>query len=86
VGGYQVINLGTGAGTTVREFVTAFVSATGAPLKVRETGPRPGDVVGSYTRSTRAAELLGWAPELSVEQAIRDSQRWSAIRDQRLAP
>jgi UDP-glucose 4-epimerase len=84
-GAYQVINLGTGAGTTVREFVAAFIAATGAPLKVRETGPRPGDVVGSYTRSNRAAELLGWAPEFSLEQAIRDSQRWAAIRDQRLA-
>jgi UDP-glucose 4-epimerase len=83
-GGYQVINLGTGAGTTVREFVSAFIAATSAPLKVREAPPRPGDVVGSYTRSTRASELLGFAPELSVEQAIRDSQRWSAIRDQRL--
>jgi UDP-glucose 4-epimerase len=85
-GGYQVINLGTGAGTTVREFVAAFVAATGAPLKVREVDPRSGDVAGSFTRSTRAAELLGWKPELSIEQAIRDSQRWSAIRDQRLAP
>jgi UDP-glucose 4-epimerase len=83
-GGYQVINLGTGAGTTVREFVSAFITATGSPLKVRETAPRPGDVVGSYTRSSRAAELLGWTAQLSVEQAIRDSQRWSAIRDQRL--
>jgi UDP-glucose 4-epimerase len=83
-GGYEVINLGTGEGTTVREFVDAFVAATGAALKVRETGPRPGDVVGSYTRSTRAADLLGWTPQRSLEQAIRDSQRWSAIRDQRL--
>jgi len=83
-GGYQVINLGTGAGTTVREFVAAFLAATETPLKVREAGPRPGDVVGSYTRSTRAAELLGWTPELSIEQAIRDSQRWATIRDQRL--
>ena len=85
-GAYQVINLGTGAGTTVREFVAAFLAATGATLKIREVDPRPGDVAGSYTRSTRAAELLGWTPEFTIEQAIRDSQRWSAIRDQRLAP
>ncbi len=83
-GGYEVINLGTGAGTTVREFVAAFVAATGLPLKVRDAPPRPGDVVGSFTRGTRAAELLGWTPQLSIEDAIRDSQRWSAIRDTRL--
>ena len=81
----QVINLGSGSGTTVREFVTAFIAATGADLKIREAGPRPGDVVGSSTRSELARELLDWTPQLSVEQAIRDSQRWSAIRDERLA-
>jgi hypothetical protein len=40
--------------------------------------------VGSFTRSQLARDLLDWAPQLSVEQAIRDSQRWSAIRDERL--
>ncbi len=83
-GSYQAINLGTGAGTTVREFIDAFVTATRAQLRIREAAPRPGDVVGSFTRSRRAKELLGWAPHLSIEQAIRDSQLWSAIRDQRL--
>ncbi|HEY7222870.1 MAG TPA: UDP-glucose 4-epimerase GalE [Micromonosporaceae bacterium] len=83
-GQYLVINVGTGNGTTVREFVAAFRAATGAPLMVRETGPRPGDVAGSFTRSTRAARLLGWSPELSIEDAIRDSVRWSAVREERL--
>jgi UDP-glucose 4-epimerase len=76
-----VINLGTGEGTTVREFVEAFRAASGMAVRVRETEPRPGDVVGSYTRSVRARELLDWAPQLSLEEAIRDSVRWSAVRD-----
>jgi UDP-glucose 4-epimerase len=81
---YEVINLGSGSGTTVREFIDAFRAASGVPLRVRETGPRLGDVAGSYTRSTRARELLRWAPEHSIEDGIRDSARWSAIRDSRL--
>ncbi len=84
-GHYQVINLGTGAGTTVREFVAAFVAATGVELTVRETQARPGDFIGWYTRSQKAKELLGWEARLSIEDAIRDSQRWSAVRDERLA-
>jgi UDP-glucose 4-epimerase len=81
---YEVINIGTGSGTTVREFVAAFRAATGLPLRVRDTSPRLGDVVGSFTRSQKARELLGWQPELSIEQAIRDSVRWSAVRESRL--
>ncbi len=82
---YAVINIGTGEGTTVREFVTAFLSASGMTVRVRETDPRPGDVAGSFTRSSRARELLDWTPQLSIEEAIRDSVRWSAIRDTILA-
>jgi UDP-glucose 4-epimerase len=83
-GHYEVINLGTGAGTTVREFVGAFQAATGIDLKIVEGRRRPGDFIGWYTRSQKAKDLLGWEARLSIEEAIRDSQRWSAVRDQRL--
>jgi UDP-glucose 4-epimerase len=82
---YDVINLGTGSGTTVREFIAAFQAVNDKPLRVREAPARPGDVVGSYTRIDKARALLGWAPELSIEDGIRDSMRWSAVRDARLA-
>ncbi|CAM5663905.1 UDP-glucose 4-epimerase GalE [Streptomyces spiroverticillatus] len=79
---YRVINLGTGNGTTVRELVTAFEQVTGEPLNVAEAGPRPGDTAGAYTSSTRAYDLLGWKPTLSVEEGIRDSLRWVEKRDE----
>ena len=88
VGGYRtydVINLGTGSGTTVKEFVEAFEIVTGQPIRVRETERRPGDNAGSFTRSTKARELLGWQPQFTIEQGIQDSSRWSAIRPERLA-
>jgi UDP-glucose 4-epimerase len=82
--GHEVINLGTGTGTTVREMLDAFLAVTGAPLDVQETVPRPGDVVGAYTRSDRAAELLGWRSRFSLADGIRDSLRWAEIRDTHL--
>jgi UDP-glucose 4-epimerase len=77
---YEVINLGSGAGTTVREFVAAFRAVADRPLRVVETGPRPGDSAGSFTRSTRARDLLGWQPELTVEDGIRHSLQWAQRR------
>lgn len=82
--GYQVINLGTGTGTTVWEMVAAFEQVTGRVLRKRETGPRPGDVAGAYTRSDRARRLLDWQPQYSIADGIRDSLRWAEVRDQRL--
>ncbi|MFC7545553.1 NAD-dependent epimerase/dehydratase family protein [Plantactinospora sp. GCM10030261] len=83
-GGTLAINLGTGDGTTVRELVAAFRTVADRPLRVRETGPRPGDQAGSFTRISRARRLLDWKPELSVTDGIRDSLRWAGLRDDRL--
>jgi UDP-glucose 4-epimerase len=82
--GYQVLNLGTGSGTTVREMVDAFEKVTGEPLPVRESAARPGDVAGAYTRSDRAQRMLQWRPRFSLADGIRDSLRWAEVRDSRL--
>ena len=76
--GYQVINLGTGTGTTVRELLDTFSAVIGEPLASQEVGRRPGDAVGAYARSERSAELLGWRPERSLTEGIRDALTWRA--------
>jgi len=75
--GYDVINLGTGQGTTVFELAEAFGEATGTPLEVR-TGPaRPGDVVGSASRTDKARSVLGWSAERSLVDGVRDALAWA---------
>ena len=59
--GFEVINLGTGSGVTVREIVAAFERVHGSALTKRDAPPRPGDVAGAYANADRAAELLGLA-------------------------
>jgi UDP-glucose 4-epimerase len=83
-GGYQVLNLGTGTGTTVREMITTFERVTGRPVRRRAAGRRPGDVAGAFTRGDKAAQLLGWRPGLSLADGIRDSLHWAEVRDTRL--
>jgi UDP-glucose 4-epimerase len=73
---YQVINLGTGTGTTVLEFVEAFNKVVDTPVPVAPAPRRPGDSAGAYTRSSRAAELLGWRAQHSLEEGIKDSLAW----------
>jgi UDP-glucose 4-epimerase len=73
---YEVVNLGSGRGTTVREMVDAFESVVGDRVAVRETGPRPGDVIGCYAATGKARRLLGWQPRLSLVEGIRTSLEW----------
>lgn len=79
------VNLGTGTGTTVRELVKAFNDVVDEPVSVATAPRRPGDVAGAFTRSDRAKRLLGWQPQLSLTDGIRDSLRWAQVRDRVLA-
>jgi UDP-glucose 4-epimerase len=79
------INLGTGAGTTVRELVAAFNSVVTLPVKVVEAPRRPGDPAGAFTRTDRARRLLGWSATHTLAEGIADSLRWAEIRDSVLA-
>jgi len=74
---YQVINLGTGDGVTVRELVAAFERVTGEPLAVVETGRRPGDPVGAFAIVDRAGEVLDWQAVRSVDDGVRDAIAWA---------
>ena len=47
---------------------------------MREAPPREGDAIGCFTRNDKAVELLGWTPERSIEQGIRDSLAWADKR------
>jgi UDP-glucose 4-epimerase len=76
------INLGTGTGTTVRELVTAFNSVVDQPVGTVDAPRRPGDVAGAFTRTERARRLLNWQPRYTVADAIADSLRWVAVRDE----
>lgn len=80
-----VINLGTGTGTTVRELVEAFNSVAGSPVTAIAAPRRPGDAAGAFTRSDRAARVLGWRARFSLADGITDALRWAAVRDQILA-
>ncbi|NUP78402.1 MAG: UDP-glucose 4-epimerase GalE [Nonomuraea sp.] len=81
----DVINLGTGSGTTVRELGEAFNRVVDRPIDLAEAPARPGDVAGAYTRGDRARRLLDWQARYSIEEGIRHSLEWAALRDSRLA-
>jgi UDP-glucose 4-epimerase len=80
-----IMNLGTGRGVTVRELVAAFERVSGQPVPTREGPPRPGDAVGAYANVDKAARLLGWRAELSLEDAIASALEWGARRESVLA-
>lgn len=69
----------------MRELLEAFNDVASVPIKARDTGRRPGDVAGAYTRIDRATKLLDWHPQYGIPESIRHSLQWAAVRDELLS-
>lgn len=77
--GCHVFNLGTGTGTSVLDLVHAFEKASGSAIPYRIVDRRPGDVAQCWADPARAAELLGWRAERSIEDMTASSWKWQTM-------
>lgn len=76
--GYEVINLGTGDGISVKQMVDAFEKAAGVPIPTRIAGRRPGDGPASYADASKAAQVLGWTAHRTLDAMVTDVWRWQS--------
>jgi UDP-glucose 4-epimerase len=76
-GAHQVLNVGSGRGTTVRQLVEAFNTVASHPVELRYDGRRSGDIAGGYPDITAARTLLGWQPTRTVADGVRDALAWA---------
>jgi len=74
--GAEVFNLGTGTGYSVLDIVKAFENATGISVPYVIAPRRSGDVAVCFADPAKAAELLGWRAEKTLEDMCRDSWNW----------
>ncbi|MDG1116880.1 MAG: UDP-glucose 4-epimerase GalE [Flavimaricola sp.] len=72
------VNLGTGAGYSVRAAVAAFSGACGFDVPFEVVARRPGDIAICVADPGRAKQLLGWTAKLSFEQMCAD--QWAFHR------
>lgn len=74
--GFEVLNLGSGKGSSVLEAIHAFEKATGEKLNY-ELGPRrPGDVVQIYSDCHKSNLKLQWKTIRSLEDSMRSAWHW----------
>ena len=74
--GVEVFNLGTGTPYSVKEIVDAFERVNGVPVKYEFGERRFGDLPEFYANADKAAEILGWKTEHTLEEMCRDSWNW----------
>ncbi|MER3456487.1 MAG: UDP-glucose 4-epimerase [candidate division GAL15 bacterium] len=76
VGAEGVINVGTGVETSTRRIFELVRNATGYRGEPHYGPPRPGDVRRICLDATRAEQVLGWRPGVSLEEGIARTVAW----------
>ena len=68
----ETFNLGMGQGVTVLETIHAFEKVNGIKLNYTLADRREGDVVAIYSDYSRANEKLGWQPQYTIEDIMKN--------------
>ncbi len=71
-----VVNLGTGAGYSVLEMVSAFERASNKQIPYVTAPRRNGDVAEIYADISTASEVLDWKAENDLDAMCRDTWNW----------
>lgn len=71
--GVEVVNLGTGKGTSVLELVNAFEKENKIKIAYEITNRRPGDIATSYACVDKAKKTLNFEAKLTINDMVRDS-------------
>ena len=77
--GVEVVNLGTGKGSSVLDVVAAFSRACGRELPVDIQPRRAGDVAENYADPQKAKDVFGWVAEYDLDRMCADSWRWQSM-------
>ena len=75
-GCHEIVNVGTGKGTSVLELVRAFEKENNMELNYVFGPKRSGDVIEIYANVDYAFSLLGWRSSRNIKDAVRDAWKW----------
>jgi dTDP-L-rhamnose 4-epimerase len=74
-----VLNIGSGRAVTIREIARSLADALGSTIEAEITGQyRIGDIRHCFADITRAVEVLGYRPEVTLEAGMRELTEWLA--------
>ena len=73
---FEIINLGSGKGTSVLELVKAFELISGVNIKINISKRRDGDLDESWANPTKALEKIGWKTVFNISDMCRDTWEW----------
>jgi UDP-glucuronate 4-epimerase len=74
--GFEIVNLGESRTVELRELVQLIEKAVGKKAQLRQLPAQPGDVPITYADISKAKRLLGYDPQVDIEEGIRRFVDW----------
>ncbi len=76
-GDLELANLGGSERSSVRDMIGFVEKHTGTKLAIDKKPPAPGDAPTTWASVERAEKLLGWRPEVRLEEGVKRSVEWA---------
>ncbi|HKR08037.1 MAG TPA: NAD-dependent epimerase/dehydratase family protein [Gemmatimonadaceae bacterium] len=74
----RAFNIGTGVGTNVIDIAKKLQKAAGSNVPVEFAPHRPGEQQESFVNVDKAKQLLGWTPQVGLDEGLAKSYAWFA--------
>ena len=73
---YEIVNLGNNQPVKLTEMIAAIEKATGTKAKIKQLAMQPGDVDITFANIEKAKKLLGYNPQYSFEEGVKNFVDW----------
>lgn len=72
-GDNEIFCLASGKGTSVNELYRRLASIIGREVPIVRAPKRPGDIYQAYFDCTKVKEMLGWQPQVELQQGLENT-------------
>lgn len=74
--GFEIVNIGGHESISINDLIGKFEKAIGKKADLRYEAAHPADMSASWADVSKAKELLGWSPQVSLDQGIQEVVHW----------
>ena len=74
--GYEIVNLGGDRPAVLADVISLIESTLGKKARIEYADRHAADVLSTWADIRRAHDLLGWRPQVSLEEGIGEVARW----------
>ena len=75
--GFELANLGGSERSSVRDMIALVEKHTGKKLELEKKPPAPGDAPTTWASVERAERLLGWRPQVKLDEGVARTVAWA---------